>query len=127
MTDPIYEGGGFKVTPRILKTPRRTYELKNVELVSTHQPLLLVCCAIGLGLIGFTAAFSQYLYVYEKITLVMCALSAIIAATLYGTMKVHSLALRDDQSHLWGFYFSLKRVREAVDVAMETRAIEERA
>jgi len=125
MTDLIYSGGGFKVTSRILKTPRRTYELKNVEMVSTHQPLLLVCSVLGIGMVGFTAAFSQYLYGYEKVTLIMGAAASIAVASLYGTMRIHSLALRDDKNHLWGLYFSLKQVKDAVDVAMEMRASEE--
>lgn len=117
----LFEGDGFQVTDRILTTPRRTYELKNVELVSVKQPLLLLCGGIGTGLIGFTAAFFPYLYTAEVLTLVVLAVGAIITSAMFGTLKVHSLAMRGDEGTLYGRIGTLRAVKESVSQALDAR------
>ena len=42
-----YRGGGFAVGERLLRTPRKTYRLDQIEYVSVQRPLLLF---VGLGL-----------------------------------------------------------------------------
>lgn len=121
MSGALFEGDGFKVTDRILKTPRRTYELKNVELVSVKQPLLLLCGGIGLGLIGFTLAFFRYLYIFEIVTLITIAIAAILGSALIGTLKVHSLAMRGDEGTLYGRITTLRAVKDAVSHALDAR------
>ncbi|MGX0879710.1 hypothetical protein ACSSV4_004420 [Roseovarius sp. MBR-154] len=121
MSGVLFEGDGFRVTDRILTTPRRTYELKNVELVSVKQPLLLLCGGIGLGLIGFTTAFFRYLYTAEILTLVILAVGAIAASAMLGTLKVHSLAMRGDEGTLYGRITTLRAVKDAVSHALDAR------
>jgi len=123
MSAVLFEGDGFRVTDRILTTPRRTYELKNVEMVTVKQPLLLLCGGIGLGLIGFTGTFFRYLYMAEVLTLIALAVGAIIASAMFGTLKVHSLAMRGDEGILYGRISTLKLAKSAVEQAMDTRNI----
>ena len=52
-----------------LTTPRRAYDLRNVEMVSVRQPLLLICGSVGSGLLAFVASFYRYLYSWEAVTL----------------------------------------------------------
>lgn len=122
MSGPVlFEGDGFEVTGKILTTPRRTYELKNVELVTVKQPLFLICGGVGVGLIGFTIAFFRYLYATEIMVLVSVAVSAILASAMFGTLKVHSLAMRGDEGTLYGRIGTLRAVKDAVSQALNTR------
>jgi len=74
----------------------RAYDLRNVEMVSVRQPLLIICGGMGVGLVAFTMAFFRYLYAWEIIGLFVLALVAVIASGMVGTLKVHSLAMRGD-------------------------------
>lgn len=121
MKNYLYKGGGFEVTASILKTWKRTYKLKNIEMVTIHQPLLVLAGFVGVGLIGFTISLSPYLYMGEKFTLVGGSILAIIVASNFGSLKVQSLALRDDQGQIVGLIRHLKQVKEAVDTAIDQR------
>ena len=121
MKNYLYKGGGFEVTASILKTWKRTYKLKNIEMVTIHQPLLVLAGFVGVGLIGFTISLSRYLYWGEKFTLVGGSILAIIAASNFGSLKVQSLALRDDQGQIIGLIRHLKQVKEAVDTLIDQR------
>ena len=79
MKEVLFSGGGFEVTTGTLKTPRRAYDLRNVEMVSVRQPLLIICGGVGIGLLGFMIAFYRYLYAWENITLGASAVIVIIA------------------------------------------------
>jgi len=121
MKTSLFTGGGFEVTNNILRTPRRAYELRNVEMVSVKQPLLLICGGVGFGLIGFTASFYRYLYAYEVLTLIVTAIAAIMASAMIGTLRVHSLAMRGDEGTLYGRIGTLRSVKEAVEQALNAR------
>jgi len=121
MKESIYEGGGFKVTHNSLKTWKKTYELKNIEMVTIHQPFLVLAGVIGVGLIGFALSLAPYLYFGEKITLVGGSILAIIAASKFGALKIQSLALREDQGQIIGLIRHLKQVKNAVDTAIDQR------
>lgn len=121
MKQVLFSGGGFEVTSSTLKTPRRAYDLRNVEMVSVRQPLLLISGSIGLGLTGFVIAFFRYLYGWEIFTLGTTALLAITASTLFGTLKVHSLAMRGDEGTLYGRIGTLREVKAAVERALDER------
>ena len=115
MANEIFRGHGFLVTEKILRTKRRTYELKNVEYVSIHQPLLVILGVVGVGLILFTASFYRYLYGWEIVTILAVSVVSIGLATFLGTMKVHSIALRDEQTPLFGNIRTLRKVKDAVE------------
>ena len=122
MREVYFSGDGFKVSNGTLTTPRRAYDLSNVEMVSVSQPLLLICGGVGMGLLGFIASFYRYLYSWEVIILGLTAVLAIIASAMVGTLKVHSLAMRDDVGLLYGRIVTLRKVKFAVEKAIDNKA-----
>jgi len=128
MTDAVfYEGGGFRVTRTLLKTPRKTYALQRIEYVSLRRGLLALTGLPALGLLGFTLAFWRYLYAGEKAALLAGTLGALALAWQVGTLRVHSLALRDGE--LAASLASMRRlraVRDAVEAAMAEQPLEDR-
>ena len=121
MANEIFNGHGFLVTEKVLRTKRRTYDLKNVEYVSVHQPLLVILGVIGVGLILFTLSFYRYLYGWEIITMLAVSIISIGSAALVGSMKVHSIALRDEQAPLFGDVRTLRKVKDAVEQVISDR------
>lgn len=117
----IFSGKGFSVTKDILRTPRRTYDLKNIEYVSLHQPLLVVLGITAMGLILFTVSFYRYLYGAEIFTMIAVSVVAVILAASVGSLKVHSLTLREEQTPLFGDIRTLRKVKDAVEQAMMIR------
>ena len=118
----FYSDGGFEVSAAMLKTPRKTYALGQVEYVSVSRPLLIFAGGPALGVIGFALAFRRYLLPAEIGTLVGCAVAAIVFSLLFGTLRVHSLALRDDEVAMnFGTIRRLRAVRLAVEKAMAFR------
>lgn len=119
----FFEGGGFTVTERLLRTPRKTFALAQVEYVSVQRPLLLFAGLPAAGLIGFALLFRRYLLAEEIGVLVGMSALAILAAFLFGTLRVHSLALRDQElGTSYGLIVRLRRVRGAIEQAMAYRA-----
>lgn len=120
MNEPVFfDGGGFTVTARLLRTPRKTFALQRVEYVSVERPLLLFLVPPALGLIGLTFAFRRYLYPSEIISMVVVCLAAAVVAFLFGTLRVHSLALRDSEiASSLGLVTTLRHVRRAVEKAI---------
>ena len=121
MANEIFNGHGFLVTDKILRTKRRTYDLKNVEYVSVHQPLLVILGVIGVGLILFTFSFYRYLYGWEIVTMLAVSIISVALATFVGSMKVHSIALRDEQAPLFGNIRTLRKVKDAVEQVISDR------
>lgn len=121
MANEIFRGHGFLVTEKILRTKKRTYDLKNVEYVSIHQPLLVILGVVGVGLILFTASFYRYLYGWEIVTLLAVSIISIGSATIFGILKVHSIALRDEQTPLFGNIWTLGKVKDAVEQVISDR------
>lgn len=120
MNDAIFfSGGGFTVTDRLLRTPRKTYAINRIEYVSVERPLLLFLLPPVIGLVCFAVVFRRYLYAGEIITLIfVCAIAATLAF-LFGTLRVHSLALRDSEvASSLGLVTTLRDVRLAVEKAM---------
>lgn len=124
MTELVfYQGGGFRVTDALLVTPRKTYALGKVEYVSVTRPLLFFAACPALGVIGAALAFQHYLFWGEIVTLVTLSVLASAAACLFGTLRIHSLALRDDEvAQSFGPIGRLREVRRAVEKAMVVRA-----
>ncbi|MGE0279584.1 MAG: hypothetical protein AB7P20_03075 [Rhizobiaceae bacterium] len=115
----FYHGGGFEVTDTLLRTPRKTYSLARIEYVSVTRPLLFFAGPPAIGAAGFALAFYRYLYAGEIAALAVAATAALVAASLLGTLRVHSLALRDDEiAQSFGPIWRLRQVRRAVERAM---------
>lgn len=119
----LYEGGGFRVTETLLVTPRKSYRLEKIEFVSVTRPLLLFLGGPSLGVLGFTVGFARYLNPGEVVWSVTAAFAAIMVGALVGTLRVHSIALRDEEvSQTLGPVTRLRAVRRAVERAMVSRA-----
>ena len=120
MSEPVlYEGGGFVVTRSFIKTPRKTYAVKRIEYVSVRRNVFLFVAIPATGLLGFATAFWRYLYAGEKAALIAGSVAALLAAWQVGTLRVHSLALRDGELATSLARMSrLKAVRDAVETAM---------
>lgn len=118
----FYRGGGFEVGERLLKTPRKTYRIDQIEYVAVQRPLLFFLLPPAVGLIGFAIVFARYLYTGEIVTLVAVSAVAGVVASLFGTLRVHSLALRDEEVAMSiGLVSTLREVRRAVENAMASR------
>ncbi len=116
----FFRGGGFEVTDRFLLTPRRTYFLRNIEYISVTRPLLLFAGLPAAGVAIFALAFARYLFLSEIVFMLAASLAGITLACLFGTLRVHSLALRDDEvAQTFGLIVRLRQVRAAVEQAME--------
>lgn len=114
-----YQGGGFAVSDTLLKTPRKSYALARIEYVSVTRPLLSFAGPPAIGLIGFAVSFWRYLHLTEIAALVGVSVAALILAAKFGVLRVHSLALRDDEvAQSFGPISRLRAVREAVEAAM---------
>ncbi len=122
----FYRGGGFEVSGNLLRTPRRTYSLDRIEYVSVTRPLLLFAGAPAAGVMGFSLAFHRYLFASEIVLMLGASLAAITTGCLVGTLRVHSLALRDDEvAQSFGPITRLRLVRAAVEQAMARRVSKE--
>ncbi|MFG1342226.1 hypothetical protein [Xanthobacter autotrophicus] len=124
MTETVFhEGGGFRVTSRLLVTPRKTFALERVEYVALTRPLLLVSVPPALALVGTALRFARYLAPVEIGLLIGVPLLAVAFASVFATLRVHSLALRSDEvGTVFGPVHRLRRVRLAVEAAMLSRS-----
>lgn len=130
MERPVfYSGGGFEVSETLLRTPRKTYALERIEYVSVQRPLAFFVGLPSAGLIGFVFGFWRYLSALEAGLLIGGSSLAIAGAFCVGTLRVHSMALRDDEVAMsFGLIGQLRHVRAAVERAMAWRDYrEERA
>jgi len=115
----LYSGGGYSVDGRILRTPRKSYALDRIEYVEVRRPFLAFVGLPAVGVVGFCLAFWRYLYGVEIATMLGFSLAALVFAFLFGTLRVHSLALRDDEVAMnFGLVSRLREVRAAVEQAM---------
>lgn len=118
----LYAGGGFEVSRTLLRTPKKSYAIRQIEYVEVRRPFLALAGLPALGVIGFCGAFWRYLYGAEIAMMVGGSLAALIFALLFGTLRVHSLALKDDGVALnFGLVVRLREVRAAVESAMAAR------
>lgn len=123
MDAPVfYSGGGFEVSAKLLKTPRKSYALPQIEYVEVKRPLLAFAGLPAVGVIGFCFAFWRYLHTGEIVTMIGVSALVLLVAFLFGTLRVHSLALRDDEVAMnFGLITRLREVRAAVERAMAAR------
>ncbi len=127
MNEPVfYRGGGFEVTARLLRTPRRTYALGRIEYVSVTRPLLVFLGGPSLAAFGVAVSFRKYLLTGEIAAIAATSGAALLLSLLIATLRVHSLALRgDEDTQTYGSVWRLHQVRHAVERAMLFRDHEE--
>lgn len=117
----LFRSRGFVVSGSSLRTPRQTFALRNIEHVSISQPLLFAVGFVAAGLFGFMLSFFRYLYTWEIASLAVVLAVMVTAALRIGVLKVHSLALREDDGRVFGDIRTLRAVKAAVDDILSTR------
>jgi hypothetical protein len=115
----IYSSPSHLVTRSIWKGPRHLYALDDVDLVTIRRPLLLTCALVAFGLSALAQRFEDVLTGPERGAL-SAPLMLVAIASQIGCLKVHSLSLRNER--VWGWHWRLKKVRDAIEVAMRDRA-----
>lgn len=120
MNAPIlYSGGGYSVDGTIFRTPKKSYSVRQIEYIEVRRPFLALIGLPALGVIGFCLAFWRYLYAAEIAMMIGGASAAFVFAFLFGTLRVHSLALKDDGVAMnFGLVSRLRAVRAGVEQAM---------
>ncbi len=127
MSDEVlFQGGGYLVTRKLLRTQRKTYALAQIEYVSVERAMLWFAGLPAAALILFGLRFFRYLTLLELATLFSLSAAGIWLAAQIGTMRVHSFALQDQDTSSYGLITHLRSVRSAVEQAMEGRG-EQRA
>ena len=86
-----------------------------------YHALLVILGVTAVGLILFTVSFFRYLYAWEIITLLAVSGVAVGLAAFVGSMKVHSIALREEQTPLFGDIRTLRKVKDAVEQVISDR------
>lgn len=120
----LYSGGGYSVDGSLLRTPRKSYSLPQIEYIEVRRPFLALIGLPALGIIGFCLAFWRYLYGVEIAMMIGGASAALVFGFLFGTLRVHSLALKDDGVAMtFGLVTRLREVRAAVEEAMAARQV----
>lgn len=118
-TPVLYSGGGYLVDSTIFRTPRKSYSVRQIEYIEVRRPFLAFAGLPALGVVGFCLAFWRYLYTAEIALLMGGAVAVLVLAFLFGTLRVHSLALKDDGVAMnFGLVSRLRAVRAAVERAM---------
>ena len=118
----IYSGGGYSVDDTIFRTPKKSYSVRQIEYIEVRRPFLALVVLPALGVIGFCFAFWRYLYGIEIAMMIGGSLAVLIFAFLFGTLRVHSLALKDDGVAMnFGLVSRLREVRADVERAMAAR------
>jgi hypothetical protein len=119
----LFRSKRFTVTDKILRTPRKTYALQEVDYVQVKRPLLMVSLALGALLLAWAGVFWDLLYSQERTFLVAGVLAMIAAASRIGTLVVHSLSLHGgdlEDAIIWDIG-TVRAVRVALDETMLIR------
>ena len=119
--EPLYEDNLYTVTPSRLRTPKQTFTMSKIEYVSLRAPYLIMSLPIALASFGAVFAFGRYLYTAEIAVLIGLAIALPIIGAQFGVMKLHSLALRDGDPVVYGRIDRLRKVRAAIDAAIDAR------
>lgn len=119
--EPLYEDNLYTVTPSRLRTPKQTFTMSKIEYVSLRAPYLIMSLPIALASFGAVFAFGRYLYTAEIAVLIGLAIALPIIGAQFGVMKVHSLALREGDAVVYGRLGRLRKVRLAVEAAIDAR------
>lgn len=112
----------WRVTERLVKTPKKTFSLEKVEAVSLKRTFFLLAAAPSLGGIALTFLWWRYLYLGEIVFLLIASIVALVVSFQFGTLKVDTLALKDDEGGtVYGRFAHLATIRDAIELAMQER------
>ncbi len=120
----LFQSARFLVTESVLRTPRKTYKLRDIDYIQVKRPLLLLSVTLGASLIAWAAIFHELLYPHEWLLLVSGVTAAIVAASRLAILVVHSWSLRGgelEDAIVWDVS-TVRRIRIALDEAMRNGA-----
>lgn len=112
-----FEGDGFQVTSRNLKTPRKTYKISRIEKIALRRDPFYFALALAVPALGLLFSFNNLLYDYERYILIGGSIFFISATSQLGLLFVESKALSDVAAI--GKLSTLRAVREAVESVLD--------
>ena len=123
MADDLLRTRRFTVTREFLRTPRKTYALRDIDYVQVKRPAFILCVVLGGLLLAWAAVFWDVLYPVERIGLLTAVGITVTLSSRLGLLIVHSWSLRGgelEDAILWDIA-TVRRVRDALDRAMMER------
>jgi len=81
----------WRVTERLVKTPKKTFSLDKIEAVSLKRTFFLLAAAPAVGGILLTLLWWRYLYLGEIVFLLVASILALVISFQFGTLKVDAL------------------------------------
>lgn len=115
MNDIIFQNGGWKVTNKVLETPKAAHDLEAIQTISARRTLLPMIGAPAIGLLLFMLFFIKYLYFVEILMILTLSAGLIVLALRFGSIRVNSIAHSNDSelATAYGDFELLKQVRAA--------------
>jgi hypothetical protein len=123
MADDLLRTRRFTVTREFLRTPRKTYALRDIDYVQVKRPVFILCVVLGGLLLAWAAVFWDVLYPVERIGLLTVVGITVTLSSRLGLLIVHSRSLRGgelEDAIVWDIA-TVRRVRDALDRAMMER------
>lgn len=108
--------GSVDVHRNAVVTHRDSYLMQNLSVVSVRRPLLPGSLMIGGGLIGFTIAFGDLLYVREIAAILGTSAASLLVGAMLGQLKLLSRDLRGSELSgvVWGHAGTLNAIRAQI-------------
>lgn len=119
----LFRSSRFTVSRGFLRTPRKTYALREIDYVQVKRPYFLVALGFGALLLAWALVFHDLLYTHEWLLLIVGVASVVMLAASVGTLVVHSWSLRGgnlEGAIIWDIA-TVRKVRTAIDQAMLAR------
>lgn len=120
----LFKSARFLVTESFLRTPRKTYKLRDIDYIQVKRPFLVLSVTVGALLIAWAAVFRELLYPHEWLLLALGVTAVIAAASRLAVLVVHSWSLRGgelEDAIVWDIS-AVRRIRTALDEAMRNGA-----
>jgi hypothetical protein len=117
--DEVLRSGSCLVTRRQLKTLRRTYQISRIEKTEVRRPALVICVLLAAALTAFAYRWRELLDYPsgEHIGVGLTVAGLLVVGLRLGALVVQSKAL--EEIAVWGDYGRLRRLRAAVDQAVD--------
>jgi hypothetical protein len=111
--------GLWKVTDKLVRTPRKSFTLQSLDAVSLKRTPFLFAAPPSVGTMFLTALWWRYLYPAEIAFLLAASLISLSGAYQVGVLKLDALSLKDDEGGtVYGLYNQLVTIRDAIEAAM---------
>jgi hypothetical protein len=116
-----FKDGRLEVTNQFVKARNRSIQLDTVETVEVSRPLFFMALALCGGLILFSFAYGDLLYLWEAGFSLVIGTIALAAAYQIGTLTVFSKLTRAQGWSIFGRHDTLRGMRTAIEKALEDR------